>query len=349
MVNNTFDNRGIHRNLTQNPAIFLSQNESLAVLEILRNRSVPIAKADAHSSPHGFVRNESSECAFPIVYNKPHKTGSTFLKAHLANWAKSKKRPLYDCGGNDLDSAARLHDCVQAGSSSCGVMNAHLVLSGQTLSYLEKVLPNFRLMTSTRYPPMRILSAFLQYHKIEGADVKGKEGNELFRKFMHDIYEEWGLYNFHFGDTRVGSCPPTRAERAHIYEAMGRYDIVVDLTLPDVSNIILRRFGLFNYTEIMESQSGLTAANVRGSSLDALDDESKELMKNKSCIEWAMHRAMQNRMASTYDKARGTFNIPYSSRCLPPGRLETITSCLEGREKVSLGSVWDPALEYKFK
>lgn len=148
-------------------------------------------------------------------------------------------------------------------------------------------------------------------------------------RFYLKALNPWRLHNFHTGETRSGTCPLTHAEMTHIFSTVTRYDIVIDPNLPDESNAILRHLNLFTIPP------RAPRLNVRHSSSAILDlpPDVVSLLRNVSCVEVELHKAMLLRMASLYESATGRPCIRHGPRLL-------LTSCLEDKERQLLNSTW---------
>lgn len=283
-------------------------------------------------------------CNFSIIYNKPPKTASTFIQGKFSSWARKNRRRVFTCTSQAFITNLILHECVPQTNDGCGVLNCHVVLSPPLLSFLRTRLPNARLITSTRYPPARILSLYLQIYNLRGSALKNTDGNERFRRWLKNSYSPWDLYNFHFGhnfpdrlvkkNATGTTCPLSKVETRSILEAISRYDIVIDMNLVEATTTILKHFGLF---EIFDSEK---RSNNRHSSLTLLDKESLQLLKNVSCVERVIHFGLQMRMASLYSKVS-------RKSCITAGRLPgfqyskpAVKTCLASAERAALGEEW---------
>lgn len=274
--------------------------------------------------------NLRGSCEFPIVYNKPPKTAGTYVQTLITDWTRKTGRANYLCGGRRaVETSVYLHDCVSRNDDGCGVLNAHLVLTPQATTILKQRLPNYRLLTSTRYPAHRIVSFYLQLNLFKTENMS--DPNQVERGLQHYLrnqYNPWGLYNFHTGEYRKKtSCPLRQSERLDIFNLASQYDLVVDANVPEISNVILRDYGLFQFPEIADH------VNVRGAGEMNLSKETLDLIRNVSCVEDEMHRAFHMRMGSLYEKATG-------KTCVESGRIDDLKTCLEEQERENLKHTW---------
>lgn len=280
------------------------------------------------SSSHS-TELENHQCPFPIVYNKPPKTAGTYVQTLITNWAAQTGRGNFLCGGRRaVETSVYLQECVPRDDDGCGVVNCHLHLTPESKDILRRRLPNYRALTTTRYPAHRIVSLFLQLNLFKSNEIKDHvEMEKLLQYFLQYKFNPWTLYNFHTGQYRKGSCPLRRVDTIDIFRLAGQYDLVVDANLPKVSNDILRDHGLFQFPNIADEK------NVRGAAHLSLSDETKQMIRNVSCVEDALHKALHLRMASLYEKATG-------KPCIEHGRIEELSSCLLEMEQRSLNSSW---------
>lgn len=285
-----------------------------------------------------------AQCDFPVVYNKPPKTGSTTIRKLMLDWANHTRRAAYPCSNLPLDNAVVIHECLPRDADPCGVLSAHLVLAPSMLQLIERRLPNFRLLTTTRYAPHRIISYFMQVHQVvvpaspsntsAAPEMIGGGGRvdeldyDALRWYLSSM-NPWRLYNYHTGDTRTGSCPLSHEEMSHIFATATRFDIVVDPNLPQHSNAILQHFNLFSIPH------DTPRLNVRHSSaaVHSLPPDILKLLRNVSCVEVELHKALLLRMASLYELATGR-------PCIRHGPRLSLTSCLEDEERQVLNSSW---------
>lgn len=265
-------------------------------------------------------------CDFPIVYHKPPKTAGTYIQTLITEWAKRTGRSNYLCGGRRaIETVMYLHECVSREDDGCGILNAHLVLTPQATAILGQRLPNYRLLTSTRYPAHRIVSLFLQLNLFKTENMTDAAAVEKgLQDYLRDQYNPWGQYNFYTGGHRKKTaCPLRQSERMDIFNVASQYDLVVDANLPEISNVILKDYGLFQFPEHADP------VNVRGAGELKLSEETLDLIRNVSCVEDELHRALHLRMASLYEKATG-------EACVESGRIDDLKTCLDERERANL-------------
>lgn len=279
--------------------------------------------------PGHVVSREASSttprCPYPLVYNKPHKTASTYIQSLITNWTAQTNRNNYICAGQTLESAIYFPECIPHKPDECGVVNCHLLLSRQTQSILNVRMPGHRIITSTRYPPHRILSNFMQINRFRG-ESSDKMYDDV-RRYLTRSFNPWTLYNFHTGEKRLGSCPIKVLDKTDIYQMVMKYDLVIDANLVEESNIILKHHGLFTFPD------KASKVNFRGASSLQVPEDIKQLLHNVSCVERELHKALQMRMASLLEKITG-------KNCVKHGRTHTMTSCIADREKEILGDTW---------
>lgn len=264
-------------------------------------------------------------CDFPIVYNKAPKTASSFLKAVITNWSRQVGRPVYRCPSTNIRSGILLPDCVpeDGGDPSCGVLATHVVLNGNARALLAKRMPNYKVIASTRYPPHRIISLYMFNRKIHDDDPDLEKG----LKYYLDTYNPWHQYNYLTGEARYGECPLDLYQLRDITSLVSTFDIIVDVNLRDESNTVLNHFNLFEIPEQPDlsdrlKEFGAVRANISSENLD--------LLKQKSCVEFELHRAMLYRMASLYEKATG-------KKCIHD---DSMNSCISEKESEFLKSTW---------
>lgn len=235
----------------------------------------------------------SSKCSYPIVYNKPHKTASTRIQTDILRWASRAKRPAYRCSPFINQATIEMRECVPEDLSGCAVLATHIILSPVMRQIIENKIGSFRLVTSTRDPSARVLSSYLQQQRIKGSSDIDVED---LQKFLR-THNPWKLYNYHTGSNRRGICPLSADEKALLPDLVNQADIVVDADLRNVSNAILESNALFKISA--------QKANVRSSKDVVLDEKTKWLLKNITCVEVEIHRLYRLRMASLYEKATG--------------------------------------------
>lgn len=261
----------------------------------------------------------TQNCPFPIVYNKPPKTASSYIQTVIANWTAKTNRGNYMCSTNPIVTSAILHECLPSAGDACGVFNCHIFMSPAARSLLSKRLPNYRTLTSTRYPPHRIVSYFLQ---INGFKVTNSPDFYKALRWYLSSYNPWRLYNYHTAEERSGSCPVSIEEMRLIFNLATSFDIVIDANLREESNAILKHFDLFQLPPVADADRN----KERGAYRLALPDEMKDLLRNVSCVEIELHKALQVRMASLYQQATGETCVQHLPR-------HTLSSCIEEKEK----------------
>lgn len=286
-----------------------------------RNKSSTQISSELHNT-------DQAQCDFELVFNKPPKTAGTFIQTLITEWATRTGRPNILCHGRRaVETAVYLQECLPYNDNTrCSVLNAHLLLTPAVRSLLSTRIPNHRILTSTRYPAHRIVSFFLQLNLAKASSNSTTEAD--LHSFLRG-FNPWDLYNFHSGEKRRGSCPLRRDDVIDIFQLAGRFDLVVDANLPEESNIILEHFNLFRFP----TGNKQPRVNVRGAGNMKISETTKSLIREVSCVENEIHRAMHLRMASLYEKITG-------KDCIKSGRLPDITSCLDEREKVYLKSQW---------
>eukprot|EP00177_Eucheuma_denticulatum_P006430 GFKZ01011730.1.p1 GENE.GFKZ01011730.1~~GFKZ01011730.1.p1 ORF type:complete len:331 (-),score=34.68 GFKZ01011730.1:44-964(-) len=239
--------------------------------------------------------NTTSSCKFPLVYNKPHKTGSTTVQRALSNWAKEHNRTFVSCSDYIDKASLQLRECLKPDPSGCAVIATHIVLDRDTKVLLTERFGSYKLLTSTRRARSRILSAFLQYHWTKARYLR-KEDEVFLREFL-DSFNPWTLYNYHTGLYREGACPLSEEGRHAVAQLAKTFDVVVDVDLVKQSEAILEHWGL--------CRLGGIHANTRGAADMRVPDDVERRLKEVSCVEEELHRLLRLRMASLYEKATG--------------------------------------------
>lgn len=269
-------------------------------------------------------------CPFPLVYNKPPKTASSFIRTVITNWTIDTGRADYRCSTGPLVTSVVLQECVpmSAVTNPCAVVNCHIFLSPHARSLLHARLPGLKYLTSTRYPAHRIVSYYLQVNELN-VNAGGNELHDGLRVYLR-WYNPWRLYNFHTGGARVGKCPLSEPEIRHVFDLAMRFDLVIDANLRNESNVILKAAGLFQLPEVADSKD---RNKERGAWRMPLPDDIKELLHARSCVEVELHKALQLRMASLYERATGVSCIRHGSRT-------QFSSCIEDREREVLKDHW---------
>lgn len=264
-------------------------------------------------------------CKFALVYNEPSKNSSTYITNMLKAWAETENHPFFECGSNPHETASRLQDFIPTVKYDCGVLACHGNLHPAVTSVLQERLPNYRLMTSTRYPAHRIISHYLQKkgkNLSEGADI-----TTGLRNFLLNEYNPSGILALHTGISERRKCPISEEEEIGLYNIVSKYHIVIDANLKNESNVILNRFGLFSLPDDDPYR------NVRDLSEYRPPRDVRLLLRSVSCYERAWHKALQMRMASVYE------NI-LRIECVKRGRIGSFTSCLAKKERRALVDSW---------
>lgn len=287
------------------------------------NAEKGVAPSPAYPSVSG-TPSETVHCAYPFVYNKPHKTGSTFVAATIRKWATAVGRDQYYCSSYFQLTPIRLKECLPERVNRCGILNCHIHLVPELRPLITAKLPDFRMVTSTRYAPHRILSFYMQSryliqpNKSVLPDVK---------HFLLHEFNPYALASYHTEvPLQLKTCPLALGEEESIMAAVAKYDVVVDVTLKEESNAILKKAGLFS----IESSARL---NSRGSSQFPLDNELRDILYNVSCYDRAVHNALLLRMASLYEAAT-------NKSCIRHGRLHRTSSCLHDHQRRVLNDTW---------
>lgn len=279
------------------------------------------------SSPLSLRKEESfkTKCAFPLVYHKPPKTASSFIQSVITEWTEETGRGNYICAQRPAESNILLHECVSSSGDACGVLNCHIFLDSHARALLTERLPNHRLLTSTRYPPHRIVSFFLHLNNYRASNLQNETGNVMneLRQYLSE-YNPWKLYNYHTGEARSGACPLTQGEKVTIFSMAARYHIVIDANLRHVSNAILKQQSLFTLPHVEGERN-----KDRGAYKLSLPGDIQNTIQHVSCVERVLHRSLQLRMASLYETATGT-----------PCVFQDGSTCIEHLEKEALQSNW---------
>lgn len=236
-------------------------------------------------------------CTHSVVYNKPHKTAGTKIQADIVEWASRNHWQAVTC--SPFHPNLQLQECVPTNRQGCVIVANHMVLNPSLERMFERKLGKDVLwMTSTRSGRERRLSHFLQVNRIRH-DAAALDDLKSYLKRANP----WHDYNYMNGELRNSPCPVSWTDSQSITEMASKYDIVIDADLPDVSNVILKHFGLFQLTD--------SSVNVRGASNLVLDDETEELVKKASCVDEEMHKLLRVRMGSLYEMITG---IPCNNR-----------------------------------
>lgn len=239
---------------------------------------------------------ESKRCPYPIVYNKPGKTGSTTILGAIRKWTKETGRPLYYCGNTVRITTLTLNGCLPEDHSGCAVVAMHIELDQWTMNFLEEKIGKFMLVTSLRSPEERLMSSIMQNLKITY-----KEAPQRMSEIRSELAARtgWAVYNYHTGSTRTGSCPVTGHDEKILLQLVRRYDVIIDLEYLEQSNAILKWKGLFQIPEGIRK-------NVRGASKIQLDQEGRRVLKSKTCIEEQLYKLFRMRMGYLYGLATDT-------------------------------------------
>lgn len=319
------------------------------------------------ASPHALSRS-LPRCPYPIVFNKPGKTGSTFIQRAIEAWAADVGRPLYKCGGVGIETVLRLPECLpreEPDTQACGVMTNHIDIDDRIDELLRNRMPNYRLITSTRYPPHRVVSNYLQRYHIR-IDPSNRDISDGLRQYLLHDFDPTEWLPAHFGSgpdlpTRADiACPLSVNTKRWIANIVSRYFIVLDANLLAESNAILRHFSLFQLPakednsdidreqlqgvavrsneksrrrknqERREQEAG--KVNLRGATECTFSDDVKQLLWNVTCFDRYVHLMLQMRMANLYEIATG-------QKCFKRKRSEMF-SCLQEREDALLDRTW---------
>lgn len=260
-----------------------------------------------------------------LIYTKSPKTASSFIQNVLVNWTEATGRPLYQCYRAPLLTLANIQSCLPPRPDPCGVFSCHVFLEPFTSRLFAHAFPNHLLATSTRYPPHRIVSMFLFSRKMRDDDPRVAFGLARFIA----AWNPWTLYNYHTGESRTGACPLSEDEKRDVYSVASRFHVVVDANARLASNVILRRFALFNLplvnVEDRDKERGAVRVNMTDDLLNAL--------RNVACVEEHLHRAFQIRMARLYEEAS-------DRECILDPRMPIPDTCIEREERESLKGYW---------
>lgn len=313
---------------------------------LLRLSSTPSHLAPQHPAYHRERTTTSTflnplylssrqRCDFSIFYNKPPKTAGTYTQNELKKWARltePNQRTIEDCGGKrDIETNVRIRDCLPDYDNNCLLFTAHIKLDRSIRRLIFDRLPSVKYITTTRYPPHRITSLFLQLYKYNFTDVQQDKAQieDDFEKFLVK-FNPWTLYNYHSGENMKGACPVGNNEMQKIFNVASLYDIVLDVNLVKESNTILRHYGLFQLPEVSED---MERKMVRGTHQFALNDRLKSLLRSKMCVEDQLHRALHFRMAATYERI-----LRDDESCINHGNIHVLNSCMDERERAILGN-----------
>lgn len=288
------------------------------------------ALATAYSSTSSMTHDSELLCEGgakqAVIYNKSPKTASSFILNVMINWTKSEKRPLYRCYLGPLQTSASIKSCVPKRPDPCGVFTEHVFLDPSVTQLFAQRFPNHLLLTSTRYPGHRIVSFFLFIRDFRDDDPTVLESLSGYLR----RYNPWGLYNYHTGESRDGSCPLTKDEKKLVYAAVSRFDIVIDLNSVRASNAILKHHNLFTLPERTELKD---RHKERGAVRVNMTDELLQLLGTKVCVENELHLAFQFKMADLYERATG-------EKCMFDPEFPTPDTCVTREERETLKDYW---------
>lgn len=270
-------------------------------------------------------------CPFPIVYNKPAKTGSTFIQRAIEQWALKVHRPIYKCGSIGSETILKLSECLpykDFRTQECGVMTNHIDIDNNINTILNQRMPNYRLITSTRYSPHRVVSNYLQAYHIR-INSTNNDISEGLKNYLTNEFDPEVLLPAHFGFDLpdIIPCPVSNLMKKRIYSSVANYFIVIDVNLVKESNIILNHFGLFQLAVSEDSK-----VNRRGAGECVFDDDVKKLLYNVTCFDREVHLALQMRMASLYEMVTGI-------QCFKRSR-SSLFNCLQSKESQLLKETW---------
>lgn len=269
-------------------------------------------------------------CEYPIVYNKPWKTGSTFIYTAINTWARNVGRPTFTCSSWPHTAALTLPECLPASPEPCGIYNGHLIIGTSVDEILQRRFPNYKLLTSTRYAPHRIISSFFQTY---GYDDKSVINDAFFLRLEHfltNVFNPYEIVSWYFKEpkTMFRDCPMSAGEKYDMMNEVSKFDFVIDINLMEESNAILKHFSLFTLSDTD------APINTRGTAHKlSLPIRIKHLLYNVSCYERELHHSLLLRMSSLYEVATG-------SKCVGHGRMASTTSCLHRIERQRLNDTW---------
>lgn len=261
-----------------------------------------------------------------LVYNKSPKTGSTFIQVTIVKWTEDTNRTYLNCHQTPMFAMVNIRKCLPEIPDPCAVFSSHVFLNSYALNLFSERLPNHWLLTSTRYPPHRLVSFFLFINKLRDDDPN----LEPRLTWYVDHLNPWGLYNYHTGEYMEGSCPLTEPEFRRVWSAVSMFDIVIDVNAIRASNAILKHHGLFtlpNVTNLKDRQKERGAARVE------ISETIRQKLLNKTCVEVELHRAFQIKMARLYEEATG-------EPCLFNSRLDALDTCIQREEAETLKRTW---------
>lgn len=269
------------------------------------------------------------DCEYPIVYNKPPKTGSTFIQRSIHVWARKLGRPTFSCSGWSHTAAITLPECLPTSPQRCGIYNAHLIIGKNVEGILQRRLPNYKLLTSTRYAPHRIISSFFQTYGYNEKTVINDAFFSKLENFLSNEFNPYEIVTWYFKEQKdtFRSCPMSSGEKSDIMHQVSKFDVVIDINLMNESNAILKHYSLFTLSNTD------APINPRGAHNLSLPIHIKDLLYNVSCYERELHHSLLLRMSSLYEVATG-------AKCLRHGRIASTTSCLHNIERHRLKDTW---------
>lgn len=283
-----------------------------------------------------------THCNLTLMYNRPPKTGSTFIREYAKKWSNANRRKVLWCGHHSIEVALRVRDCIPVNTTLCVSLIDHMHVTDDVRLLLEQRLPNVIYVTSIRYPPLRILSHFLETYKLTASKAfASPQGKDRFKQFLLHEYDPWSFINYHFGPSNQGiqtlksrgQCPNTTEDHYILNNLASRYDVVLDVSQVEESNALLALNGLFTLPDVSKGEG--EAKNERGSRLASLHPSILTLLREKSCVEMELHRALQRRMATLLDNT--SVQIA-GSRCYRVVRATRESNCIEDKEAELLGS-----------
>lgn len=269
---------------------------------------------------------EEKQCEFPILYNKPPKTASSFIQTVIVNWSQQVGRPYYLCAETPLLTSVILPDCIPEVGNSCAVFSSHIFFNNRARKFFDERMPGFKLVTSTRYPPHRIISMYMFINNLREDDPKVYDGLDYYL----DNFNPWRQFNYLTGETRTGECPLTYEDRRDIANVASFFDIVIDVNALEESNAILKHFNIFTLPTVNDSsqkEKHLGAAKLK------LSEKHLTKLRSKVCVEEDLHRAFQVRMASLYQKISGV-------SCHHDAHWQKIENCIMEKERQTLRGSW---------
>lgn len=287
------------------------------------------------ASPPNAHEQSRPRCNFSVVFNKPPKTASSFVVSMLRSWSSQVNRTFTNCRGERaVESNMYLTDCIPRHDDGCFTFGTHFYLTENTVQFFHRRLPTVRFLTSTRYPPHRIFSLYLEINNANfssspPSDAKSDWIDRDFQRYLLNDFNPWSMYNYHTGENRFGRCPLTEADKKDIFLMASRYDIVVNANLVNESNEILSHFGLFQFPQPSASKR----VQYRGATTFIPSANSTRLINTVSCVEDELHHALLLRMASLHE-------FITDRECISHGTIHSVSTCFEERERQLLASSW---------